>query len=79
MNLDDKYCLIDDCFAELIRKRGWYKKTHTDRRLAAFHKKQFLNNELADEKKREYLKNGGYILVQPEKWKKLDSPKTDKV
>ena len=38
----DKAKTLDECFKELILKRGWSKNSPYDRRTASRHKKQFL-------------------------------------
>ena len=51
----DKAKTLDECFKELILKRGWAKNSPYDRRTASRHKKQFLEGSLPDEFKRVYL------------------------
>ena len=51
----DKAKTLDECFKELILKRGWSKNSPYDRRTASRHKKQFLEGTLPDEFKRVYL------------------------
>lgn len=60
---------LDECFTDLILKRGWWKNSDFDRKTAHFHKKQFLLGKLPDEIKRVYLENAGYKKVQQELWK----------
>lgn len=62
----DKAKTLDECFKELILKRGWAKNSPYDRRTASRHKKQFLEGSLPDEFKRVYLQSAGYTIVQPE-------------
>ena len=45
----DKAKTLDECFKELILKRGWSKNSPYDRRTASRHKKQFLEGTLPDE------------------------------
>lgn len=61
---------LDECFAELIAKRGWSKNSPYDRKSASLHKKMFLSGRLPDETKRIYLQSAGYELVQKELWQK---------
>ena len=63
----DKAKTLDECFKELILKRGWSKNSPYDRRTASRHKKQFLEGTLPDEFKRVYLQSAGYTIVQPDK------------
>ena len=56
----DKAKTLDECFKELILKRGWSKNSPYDRRTASRHKKQFLEGTLPDEFKRVYLQSAGY-------------------
>lgn len=65
----DKAKTLDECFKELILKRGWSKNSPYDRRTASRHKKQFLEGTLPDEFKRVYLQSAGYTIVQPELWR----------
>ena len=65
----DKAKTLDECFKELILKRGWSKNSQYDRRTASRHKKQFLEGTLPDEFKRVYLQSAGYTIVQPELWR----------
>ena len=65
----DKAKTLDECFKELILKRGWSKNSPYDRRTASRHKKLFLEGALPDEFKRIYLKSAGYTIVQPELWR----------
>ena len=60
----DKAKTLDECFKELILKRGWSKNSPYDRRTASRHKKQFLEGTLHDEFKRVYLQSAGYTIVQ---------------
>ena len=55
----DKAKTLDECFKELILKRGWSKNSPYDRRTASRHKKQFLEGTLPDEFKRVYLQSAG--------------------
>ena len=48
----DKAKTLDECFKELILKRGWSKNSPYDRRTASRHKKLFLEGALPDEFKR---------------------------
>ena len=50
----DKAKTLDECFKELILKRGWSKNSPYDRRTASRHKKLFLEGALPDEFKRIY-------------------------
>lgn len=61
---------LDSCFAELLKRRAWYKPAHNDRRLASYHKKLFQQGLLPDEQKRLYLCASGYSLTQQELWTK---------
>ena len=65
----DKAKTLDECFKELILKRGWSKNSPYDRRTASRHKKLFLEGALPDEFKRIYLQSAGYSIVQPELWR----------
>ena len=60
----DKAKTLDECFKELILKRGWSKNSPYDRRTASRHKKLFLEGALPDEFKRIYLQSAGYTIVQ---------------
>ena len=51
----DKAKTLDECFKELILKRGWSKNSPYDRRTASRHKKQFLEGTLPDEFKRVFI------------------------
>ena len=64
----DKAKTLDECFKELILKRGWSKNSPYDRRTASRHKKQFLEGTLPDEFKRVYLQSAGYTIVQLGLW-----------
>ena len=61
---------IDECFAREIKKRGWSKNSIFDRKRAAYHKKQFLDNKLPYEVKKMYLEGMGYEIIQQELWNK---------
>lgn len=61
---------MDECFAQVIKKRGWYKNSLFDRKKAAYHKKMFLEHRLPYDIKKIYLQNIGYEIVQSELWKK---------
>lgn len=59
---------IDEAFKKLIANERWYVKTHTDRKLAGYHKKRFKENKLEHSLKTEYLLNAGYTIIQEESW-----------
>lgn len=61
---------LDECFAELIVRRGWWKNSPYERKTASLHKRMFLAGKLYDEIKRIYLQNANYELVQKELWRK---------
>jgi hypothetical protein len=63
---------LDECFAQVIKKRGWYKNSSFDRKKAAYHKKMFIEHRLSNEIKKIYLQSVGYEIIQPELWKKKD-------
>ena len=68
----DKAKTLDECFKELILKRGWSKNSPYDRRTASRHKKQFLEGTLPDEFKRAYLQSAAGALatgiIKQRKW-----------
>ncbi len=60
---------LDECFAELIKTRGWYKGVaDADRKKAYYDKTLFLKGDLPDERKRQYLEGAGYSVCQKELW-----------
>jgi hypothetical protein len=59
---------INECFAEVIQRRAWYKDTGVDRKTAFREKERFEAGELAESKIRFYLSHAGYKLYQPELW-----------
>ncbi len=64
---------IDECFAEIIKDRGWYKNTGYNRATASLHKQKFLEGTLKYELKRIYLEAKGYKIIQEELWKKTEN------
>lgn len=61
---------IDDCFAEIIKDKGWYHGSQYNRKMASKHKMLFLVGKLPYEIKKSYLESLGYKITQPEVWKK---------
>lgn len=66
---------LNECFRELITKRGWSKNSPYDRKVASVHKKLFLADKLPDETKRVYLQSAGWKCIQVELWQKDDNNK----
>ena len=64
---------LEECFADLITGRAWYKRTGVDRKTAYRDKLYFQNGELPENKMRYYLTHAGYIMCQPELWIKKES------
>ena len=69
----DKAKTLDECFKELILKRGWSKNSPYDRRTASRHKKQFLEGTLPDEFAKCWLYNSaaGALatgIIKQRKW-----------
>ena len=65
----DKAKTLDECFKELILKRGWSKNSPYDRRTASRHKSNSLKERCPMKFKRVYLQSAGYTIVQPELWR----------
>ena len=61
---------IDACFAEEIKRRGWWNQSDFDRKLAFKHKELFFKGKLPYETKKIYLQGLGYKIVQVELWEK---------
>jgi hypothetical protein len=61
---------INECFAELIAERAWYKNTTITRKMAYRDKARFRKGELAESKMRYYLTHAGYTLSCAEMWVK---------
>lgn len=59
---------LNECFAELTKRRAWYKNTGVHRKTAYRDKVLFEAGELSESKIRFYLSHAGYKLYQPEMW-----------
>lgn len=65
---------IDKAFAEEIKKRGWWKSSSFDRKLASKHKELFTRGKLSYELKKVYLQSLGYEIASVELWEKKTIP-----
>jgi len=65
---------IDKAFSEEIKRRGWWKDSGFDRKLASKHKDLFSKGKLSYELKKLYLQSLGYEIATVELWEKKALP-----